>query len=170
MIFTDLQSLLSYLLLGLFIALLLMASWIDARTFYLPDYLTYPLIGIGLLLNVLGTNTFTHLINSSLGVLLGFFLLYFVNKIYFLFRHENGIGMGDAKLLAGIGGLLGYQDVIPCLFIASVCGLFGGYLWLRFKKLNTSGPFPFGPYLAFAAIVLISLRLYGIEFNLFRYA
>jgi len=146
----------------IWISILTYACWIDLRTFFLPNKLTFALIVLGILINSIVVNSFTSLAGSLLGAMLGYLILWLVNKLYHSLRNQSGIGMGDAKLLAGVGALLGFQAVIPCLLIASISGLLGGFFWLKWKKLDTSHPFPFGPFLGLGAVVLLSLRLFNV--------
>ena len=146
----------------IWVAILAYACWIDLRTFFLPNLLTYSLIGIGVLINSGLITSFTSLSDSLLGAIWGFAILWLVNKTYQVFRGRDGIGLGDAKLLAGVGALLGYQAVIPCLLIASTTGLLGGLFWLKWKNLDPSHPFPFGPFLGLGGVVLLSLRMFNV--------
>ena len=66
---------------------------------------------------------------------------------------QDGIGMGDAKLLAVLGAWLGWGALPSILFIASTSGIVGGLVWLRLNKQNHQGAFPFGPFLIFAGII-----------------
>ena len=59
-------------------------------------------------------------LSALIGVVAGGASLYGIAWLYWLIRKEVGMGMGDVKLLAGIGGWLGYQSIIPTIF-ASFC-------------------------------------------------
>ncbi len=61
--------------------------------------------------------------------------------------------MGDAKLLAALGGWLGWQPLPGILLTASLTGLIGGIIWLVWNKQNHRAAFPFGPFLAIAGII-----------------
>jgi leader peptidase (prepilin peptidase)/N-methyltransferase len=61
--------------------------------------------------------------------------------------------MGDAKLLAALGAWLGWAALPSMLLIASISGLIGGLIYLRWRKKSTHHAFPFGPFLAFAGII-----------------
>jgi leader peptidase (prepilin peptidase)/N-methyltransferase len=81
------------------IGVLLILSWIDFKTFLLPDYLTYGLIAYGLLANIFFGLGWASVESSILGTLFGFLSLYILNQLYLKIRGQHGIGMGDAKLL-----------------------------------------------------------------------
>lgn len=140
---------------------LLTLAAIDARTFYLPDWLTLPLMFVALMFHALGQDSFNHFVEGLAGLILGYSCIWLFNTIYRLLRHQDGIGMGDAKLLGALGAVLGWKSVFPVLFIASMLGLVGGYLWLRLKKLDHSHFFPFGPYLALTGIIFILNKYFG---------
>ncbi|SMC58547.1 prepilin peptidase [Polynucleobacter kasalickyi] len=129
---------------------------IDLRTMRLPNYLTVPLMVLGLLVSSFTDFGFCSASESLFGLLLGYFLIWAVNCVYFLFTKKHGIGMGDAKLLAAYGAILGFSNVLPILFISSVIGLIGGIIWLKLHKLNHQAAFPFGPFICVAGLIAIS--------------
>jgi prepilin signal peptidase PulO-like enzyme (type II secretory pathway) len=61
--------------------------------------------------------------------------------------------MGDAKLLAALGSWLGWEVLPSTLLIASITGLLGGIVWLKWHQHKLGNAFPFGPFLAFAGII-----------------
>jgi len=70
-----------------------------------------------------------------------------------LLKKHDGVGMGDAKLLAALGAWLGAGALPEILLIASLTGLVGGLIWLKWHRSKISHAFPFGPFLAFAGII-----------------
>jgi len=84
---------------GLILVLIYLA-WVDLRTFLLPNKVTYPLIALGLFFNTFTPYAFCDPQVAWLGALIGYFALYLINRIYRHFRCQDGLGMGDAKLLA----------------------------------------------------------------------
>ena len=137
----------------LLILVLAYLAYIDLRTFRLPDLITLPLIFLGLCFNSFSNLQFVDAQESILGALLGYLSLWLLNRIYRYIRSQDGIGMGDAKLLAGLGTWLGWHALPGILFIASAFGIIGGILWLRINKQKHGSPFPFGPFLIFAGII-----------------
>jgi len=135
------------------IFVLVCLAYIDLRTFRLPDLITLPLIFVGLCFNRFSNLQFVGSQESILGALLGYLLLWLLNRLYRYIKKEDGIGMGDAKLLAALGAWLGWSAIPGILLIASASGIIGGTLWLRLNKKNYGSPFPFGPFLIFAGII-----------------
>jgi leader peptidase (prepilin peptidase)/N-methyltransferase len=139
---------------ALIIALIYLA-YIDFRSFRLPDAITLPMITIGILFNVVGMPYpgLASPTGSLLGAIGGFALLWALDKMYYWTKKQHGIGLGDAKLLSALGAWLGLGAIPNILLIASISGVLGGVLWLRFQKQTLRSAFPFGPFLAFAGII-----------------
>ena len=135
------------------VAALLYLAYIDWRTFRLPNIITLPLIGLGIAFNGLSNSHFATLSSALLGMLLGYGSLWALNTGYRLLKQRNGIGMGDAKLLAALGAWLGWSALPSILLIASLAGLLGGLAWLKWNRQQINQAFPFGPFLAIAGII-----------------
>ncbi len=134
---------------------LIYLAWVDWRTFLLPNRITYPLIILGLITNTFTPYAFCESYLAFLGVIIGYLILYMTNQIYRYFRGQDGLGMGDVKLLASLGAWLGLESLPVILSVAALLGILGGILWLRYKNLPITHAFPFGPYLAIAGIIEI---------------
>ncbi|MCX7237611.1 A24 family peptidase [Polynucleobacter sp.] len=135
------------------ILVLLYLAYFDLRTFRLPDIITLPLIFTGLLFNSFSNQGFASFQDAIIGAILGYTGLWLLNSLYRALKKQNGIGMGDAKLLAALGAWLGWQPLPGTLLIASLTGLIGGSIWLVWNKQNHRAAFPFGPFLAIAGII-----------------
>ena len=137
----------------LLILVLVYLAYIDIRTFQLPDRITLPLIASGIFFNSFFSHQLANPEASIAGAILGYLCLWTLNRLYRHLKNQDGIGMGDAKLLAGLGAWLGWSSLPAILSIASIVGLLGGLLWLKLKKQNVGSAFPFGPFLIFAGII-----------------
>jgi len=137
----------------LLILILLYLSYVDLRSFRLPDFITLPLIIAGLLFNFLSPSSFVDITDSMAGALIGYGSLWLLNCLYRLVKRQDGIGMGDAKLLAALGAWLGWAALPSILLIASISGFIGGMIYLKWRQQSSHHPFPFGPFLAFAGII-----------------
>jgi leader peptidase (prepilin peptidase) / N-methyltransferase len=123
-------------------------SAIDVHSFRLPDVLTLPLIGGGLLLAWL--MDWGPLWWRAASAAAGFLLLYAVERIYHRLRGCNGLGRGDAKLFAASGAWLGAEGLATVLLWASWIALLGVLLAACLgKPLTRTTRIPFGPFLAF---------------------
>ena len=135
------------------IAVLVYLAYYDLRTFRLPDVITLPLILLGLLFNSLSNQRFISFQDAIIGAILGYICLWLLNLLYRIVKKQDGVGMGDAKLLAALGAWLGWFALPSILLMASLSGLIGGIIWLQWNKQNHRSAFPFGPFLAIAGII-----------------
>ena len=135
----------------LFLALLIALFFIDLETYYLPNYLTYSALALGLLGSTLGL-TLVNLTESVLGACGGYLLPWSVNYLYRLIRRRDGFGGGDFKLLAVFGAWFGFAAIMPILAIASIVALLTitAVMMLRKEKLTLERMLPFGPFLILA--------------------
>lgn len=126
---------------------LLACAVIDVRERRLPDWLTLSLAVSGLLFTALRSlpETAWHLV----GGIIGFLSLYLISKAYLRFRHQHGLGLGDAKLLAAAGAWLGPLYLAPVVLIASVLALgWVQVMRLAGRSVGWQTTLPFGPFLA----------------------
>jgi leader peptidase (prepilin peptidase) / N-methyltransferase len=144
--------------------LLVAMTCIDIDTQLLPDDLTYPLLWIGLLANTKGL--FAPLQDAVLGAAAGYLVLWLVNALYKLVRHQEGMGGGDFKLLAALGAWMGWQMLPAIILLSSVVGSLVGIATIVAARLGFNHKIPFGPYLAGAGLVAL---LYGQQITAFIY-
>jgi leader peptidase (prepilin peptidase) / N-methyltransferase len=128
---------------------LLALGWIDARHWLLPDPLTLPLALAGFA-EALAFDP-DQLTNRALGAALGYLGVCAVAWFYRRVRGRDGIGIGDAKLLAAAGAWVGAAALPQVILFAALAAL-GTALALRLigVRLGAFSPLPFGPFLAFA--------------------
>ena len=141
---------------ALFFWMLIALAVIDFETGYLPDVLTLPLLALGLIANAAGM--FTPLIDAAIGAVFGFGAFWLIGFAFKKARGIEGLGQGDAKLLAALGAWLGWQALAPIVFIAALMALVGvGLAALLGQKVTRETPLPFGPALAAAGAVVMVL-------------
>lgn len=136
---------------------LLALGWIDLRCWLLPDVLTLPLVLAGLAAAAwLEPEALT---GCAAGAALGYLFLRAVAWSYRRLRGRDGLGQGDAKLLAAAGAWLGAAALPEVILIAALAAL-AAALCLRLAgvRLDARSALPFGPFLA---IALWLLWLYG---------
>ena len=145
------------------LALLVAAAFIDLDTTLLPDDLTLPLIGLGLLAAWCRW-TPVSLPDAALGAFFGYFSLWAVAFAYKLLRGVQGMAEGDFKLLAGLGALLGWQALPAIILLSSAVGAMVGIFLIVARGHGRNVPIPFGPYLAGggAAALFFGARLNGL--------
>ena len=146
---------------------LIALSIVDARTFLLPDCLTLPLIVVGVFHSAWigtppGPDVGDYLVAgawSLAAAAAGFLFMALVARTFRQLRGTEGLGLGDAKLLAAAGAWLGLLALPSVILIAAVTALSTTLLVHRLsgrgQPLGTM-PVPFGPYLA-GAIWIVAL-------------
>ncbi len=143
----------------IFCSLLIVVSAIDFRLMIIPDVISLPMIVLTPV--VVWLHPDLDWLSATLGVAIGGFSLYAIAWIYWLIRHEVGMGMGDVKLLAAIGGWLGYQAIIPTVFYGSILGAASGLVFIAAsRKMTLKAAIPFGPFLALGAIIHLIIGPY----------
>ena len=145
--------------------LLLAMTFIDLDTQFLPDDLTYPLLWLGLLVNLNGA--IVPLRDAVLGALAGYLVLWSVNALYKLIRKHDGMGNGDFKLLGALGAWMGWQMLPAIILLSSVVGAVIGILMIALRRQDSQTRIPFGPYLTGAGLLAM---LYGPHINGFLQA
>jgi leader peptidase (prepilin peptidase)/N-methyltransferase len=118
--------------------------WIDWRYFQLPDVLTLPLLLAGLVVTwaEMPEDLTDHAISAAVAYL-GFRALAWVYRVV---RGRDGLGQGDAKLLAAGGAWLGWEMLPDVILIAAVCGiLVASVVAVRAGRLDGGMRIPFGP-------------------------
>jgi leader peptidase (prepilin peptidase)/N-methyltransferase len=134
---------------------LLALAWIDWRHMTLPDALTLPLIPLGLA--VAGTLQQAELWDPLLGAVCGYLGLRTVAWVYHRLTGRDGLGLGDAKLLAAAGAWVGVTGLPSVVAGAALAGLAAaGAMMLAGRRLDRYTALPFGPFLA-AAMWLVWL-------------
>jgi leader peptidase (prepilin peptidase)/N-methyltransferase len=97
--------------------------------------------------------------DAAAGALVGAALIYSVNLLYKAVRGIDGMGMGDAKMLAMVGAAMGWKAVLPVLFLASMVGaLFGVTMMIRSSD-GWQTQLPFGVFLGLAIVALLFFGL-----------
>lgn len=132
---------------------LVTCSCIDLDHYILPDKITLPGIGLGLLVATVSPERSTW--DSVSGFLLGGGFLWATAYLYWVLRGREGMGGGDIKLLAWMGSVLGWMSVPFVILVASILGTFGGFYSMFCGTRDQDGPIaiPFGPYLAAASLL-----------------
>lgn len=126
---------------------LLLLACLDAEHFWLPRMLTVPLIGSGLV--VAGLEGADRLAECGLGAAAGFLALRLLGLAFRKLRGREGLGGGDAYLLAGGGAWVGWIALPSALVWASVSGLaYVGIRTLAGFPLARDQHVPFGVFLS----------------------
>ena len=132
--------------------------FIDLKHFIIPNVLTFPLMAIGFLKSFdpnLNQTIFPNYINSLIGGLFGYSIIWLIIFFYKNIRKKEGMGLGDAKLMAVIGFWFGWVSIPFTIFISSVVALIIVVPSLINQSKKMSSEIPFGPYIIIGCIVYI---------------
>ena len=133
-----------------FAAVLIVLAFIDIDHRILPDSMTLTGIPLGVLASVWLPPGWR---DSLIGVALGGGILWLIAEAYYRWRHVEGMGMGDVKMLAMIGAVLGWRAVIVALVLSSFSGALVGVLMMSRAKDGMRYALPFGTFLSLGALV-----------------
>jgi leader peptidase (prepilin peptidase)/N-methyltransferase len=147
-------------------------AFIDAEHQILPDRITLPGIACSVLVPILGRMPevpWSPIVPRlgfapwALGVALGAGIPYLVALGYRLTQLRkpveeriDGMGMGDVKMLAMVGGFLGWKLVLLTIFAGSVFGSIWGLGGVALSRYGMKHALPFGTFLAMAAFLSLT--------------
>jgi len=168
----ELISILSFLVIyyffGLTITSLMLAIlsiffiiifFIDLKHYIIPNILTFPLMIIGFIKSFdpnINTSIFPNYINSLIGGIFGYLIIWSMIYFYKKIKNKEGMGLGDAKLLAVIGFWFGWISIPFVIFISSVVALVFVAPSLINKSKKMSSQIPFGPFIIIGCILYVS--------------
>lgn len=144
-----------YIFTAVLFGILAVLSWIDLKTFRLPNNLTLPLILMGILQSWVLTGNIKA---SLLGAAIGYGVFVLIEIAFKKLRGVDGLGRGDAKLLAAGGAWCGWYGLPFIVLIASGMGL-AALMFPSFRKLADEGRIPFGPCLALGIFMVWTAAL-----------
>jgi len=131
-----------------FLAMLVAITVIDLRHQIIPDVITLPGIGVGLVASVAADRV--SWLQSVVGILVGGGLFVLV-----IVLSRGGMGGGDLKLGAMLGAFLGWQALLVGLFVAVMLGGLSAVALLASRRLARKDAIPFGPFLALGGAVAL---------------
>jgi leader peptidase (prepilin peptidase)/N-methyltransferase len=170
LIFAIGQMILSWLLVAL--------ATLDAENFWLPNWLTLPGAVLGFIfyflrikmssdnvLNYYGTLSlqkrflFEATFKWLLGILAAAGLILLIRWVYWLIRHREGIGLGDAKLMALLAAWLGLPQALLAFGMGATLGAVAAVVLLALpsKRLDlrawAAQKLPLGTFLCIGGII-----------------
>jgi len=145
-----------------FVAALIVISFIDLDVRIVPDVISLPGIVLGILFSTGGYFFFRDgfgiipsPVSSVIGILIGGGFLLATAWAYEKFTGVEGMGGGDVKLLAMIGAFLGWPSIPVTLFIASLLGSVVGIAFMLVTGAGRRLALPFAPFLCTAALLYL---------------
>jgi len=156
LIYLNFKNLNTIIFLSILILILIIVFFIDLENFIIPDTLNFSIMGLALFKNFLPNfnTSLIHEINQSIiGGMVGYISIWLIIYLYKIFKKIDGMGLGDAKLMAGIGFLFGWQSIPFVLFVSSILGLIFVVPSLIKKQKNMRTEIPFGPFIILACLI-----------------
>jgi leader peptidase (prepilin peptidase)/N-methyltransferase len=156
---TALVFLSGYLLYGLtplaavrvlFASALVVLFVTDLQHKVLPNAITVPGIVVGFVCSLFVEPGWR---DSLIGIVIGGGVLFAIAEAYYRVRGQEGLGMGDVKLLGMIGAFLGWKLVLLTLVLASFAGSVAGGAMIVSGRGDMKYALPFGTFLAVGALV-----------------
>jgi leader peptidase (prepilin peptidase) / N-methyltransferase len=157
----------------IFVAALIVISFIDLDVRIVPDVISLPGIIAGLVFSVVGRyvvgdpfELVPSPVSSLIGILAGGGFLLALAWAYEALTGVEGMGGGDIKLLAMIGAFLGWPAIPLTLFFSSLGGSVVGLTAMLIKGVGRRYALPFAPFLCFGAIVYLFFGRELVQFYL----
>ena len=134
--------------------------FIDLKHFIIPNAITFPLMALGFFKSFDPNLSyfFPNFINSLIGGVLGYSLIFSIIYFYKQVRKKEGMGLGDAKLFAVIGFWFGWISIPFIVFLSSVIALISVIPGLLKRSKQMSSEIPFGPYIIIATLIFIVFK------------
>ena len=148
---------LTSLLLMILAFVFIIVFFIDLKHYIITNILTFPLMILGFVksfdqnLNSL----FPNYLNSLIGGIFGYGIIWSIIFFYKQIRNKEGMGLGDAKLLAAIGFWFGWISIPFVIFSSSIVALILVIPSLLNKSRKFSSQIPFGPFIIIGCILYI---------------
>ena len=156
LIYLNFQNSLTIIFLSILSLILIIIFFIDLENFIIPDSLNFTIMGLALLKNFLpnfNTSLIHEIDQSIIGGMVGYLSIWLIIFLYKTIKKIDGMGLGDAKLMAAIGFLFGWQSVPFILFVSSILGLIFVIPSLIKKQKNMRTEIPFGPFIILACLI-----------------
>lgn len=135
---------------------LVIIAFIDLNEQIVPDVISLPGIGVGLILSFLVP--YISFIDSVLGVLVGGGIILIIGLTGSVIFKRDAMGGGDVKLAAMIGAFIGWRYTVISLFLGFFLGALAG-IFLVFSKIKSREDMvPFGPFIVLGSLITL---LYG---------
>jgi leader peptidase (prepilin peptidase)/N-methyltransferase len=127
---------------------------IDLEHHLLPNVITLPGIVVGFGFSLITEPGWR---DSLIGIVLGGGVLWAIAEGYYRIRHEEGLGMGDVKMLAMVGAFIGWKLTLVTLMMASFAGSIVGLLMIVSRRGSMKYALPFGTFLAMGAVIAATI-------------
>ncbi|MEM1059409.1 MAG: A24 family peptidase [Verrucomicrobiota bacterium] len=144
---------------AVFVGMLIAGSGVDIDLHMIPNRFTLGLAVVGIVASALvpelhdADSVWASVKTSLWGAFLGALILFVIAQIGEYVFKKPAMGLGDVKLMAGLGAFLGPESIAWVIPISAMVGSVWG-IWLILGSRGSWGTaIPYGPFLAVAAIL-----------------
>tara|TARA_B100000214_G_scaffold70079_1_gene46796 strand:- start:256 stop:1014 length:759 start_codon:yes stop_codon:yes gene_type:complete len=132
----------------------LIIFFIDLKHYIIPNSLTYSMMILGFIKSFVPNldPIFPNYLNSLIGGLLGYGIIWSIIYFYRQFKKKEGMGLGDAKLFAVVGFWFGWISIPFVIFLSSIIALLSVLPDLLRSSKKLSSQIPFGPFIILGTI------------------
>jgi len=152
----------SFVAIAALVSMTIVLVYIDLDIQILPDVIDIPGIAIGLLIGWLHLGALAPdlmlsptLLDSVIGAVVGAGILLAIALAYRLVRKVEGMGLGDVKMMAMLGAVLGWEPLFPLLVLASLAGALVGIVVAARSAKGLQVALPFGVFLGIAFLIVL---------------
>lgn len=152
----------AFLPIAAIVSMTIVLIFIDLEIQILPDVIDLPGIAIGLIAAAMSlaaidsdlavAETFTE---SAIGAISGAGVLLAIAGAYKLLRHVEGMGLGDVKMMAMIGSVVGWRWLFAVFMVASVLGAIAGLALAARSRDGLRTALPFGVFLGLSLLMIL---------------
>lgn len=147
-LYSQYQLTLQFFIYICLVSTLIVISLIDLKHFIIPNKITYPGIIAAFTLSFFRPQL--SYLDALLGILLPSLFLFLLAVI-----SRGGLGMGDVKLIAMLGGFLGLLDGFLALFLGAMIGSVMGIILMVFSNKGLKSKLPFGLFISLGGLLMI---------------
>ena len=151
-----------FLAIAALVSMTIVLIYIDLDIQILPDVIDLPGVVIGLIVGATHMGALypdlllaKTLLESIAGAAVGAGVLLAIALAYKLIRKIEGMGMGDVKMMAMLGAVVGWEPLFPLFLLASVAGALVGLFVAAKSEAGMQVAVPFGVFLGLAFLVVL---------------
>lgn len=144
------------------VSMTIVLIYIDLEIQILPDVIDLPGVAIGIVIGATHLGALypdlllaKTLLESVTGAVVGAGGLLAIALTYKLVRKIEGMGLGDVKMMAMLGAVLGWEPLLPLLVLASLSGALVGVVVAIKTRKGMQIALPFGVFLGIAFLVML---------------
>ena len=152
----------AFVLVAALVSMTIVLIYIDLDIQILPDVIDLPGVALGLIIGALHIGAVVPTLRlsatffeSAVGAIAGGGIILAIGLTYKLVRKIEGMGLGDVKMMAMLGAVLGWEPLFPLLLLASVTGAITGLFVAMKSEKGFQVAIPFGVFLGIAFLVVL---------------